>query len=145
MISSDLKGPTETNEILSQDTIRSNRLWNILVVDDEETILSIMEKFLEDYGYTTTTAVSGEKALSLFQRILPDLVIIDIGLTGMDGTELFWQIKQLAPQSKVLFISGNPFTFNEIKRLNIEATYFLAKPFSREEFLNQVASILDEV
>lgn len=129
---------------MSRDILRRNRLWNILIVDDEETILGIMRKFLEDNDYTTQTALSAEKALTLFQKVLPDLVIIDIGLTGMDGTELFWQIKQLAPQSKVLFVSGNPFAFNEIKRLDIEATYYLAKPFSRQEFMNQVGDILDE-
>ena len=65
----------------------------ILLVDDEVSIQRAMAPLLRSRGYSLTIAGSGREALELFERERPDLVILDLGLPDMDGTEVCRQIR----------------------------------------------------
>jgi len=79
----------------------------IFVVDDEEGIRESLTDILSDEGYEVLTAGSGEEALKILRDQNPDLILLDVWLTGMDGLETLQQIKGMKPDIPVIMISGH--------------------------------------
>ena len=80
----------------------------ILVVDDEESIHLLYKEELEEEGYEVYSALDGEEALKKFDKLKPDLVILDINMPGMDGIEVLRQMKQERPGVPVILSSAYP-------------------------------------
>jgi len=80
----------------------------ILVVDDEESIHLLYKEEFEEEGYEVTSAINGEEALELFDKIEPDLVILDINMPGMDGIEVLRKMKEKRPDIPVIISSAYP-------------------------------------
>ncbi len=143
MSSTELDRFPENDKEMRQAILQNNRMESILIVDDEIMILRIMEKFLGDYGFKIISAQGGKEGLNRFKKTPTELVILDIGMSGTIGSKLYKKLKQISPHTKVIFTSGNPLEFSEIDTPEMNATCFLAKPFSRLELLNQVLFILN--
>jgi len=111
----------------------------ILVVDDEEMLLSMTETILNDYGYKTMTANSGTKALAVLSRddVKVDMVITDLVMPGMGGRELVERIRQLAPDVKILCTSGYVMPADKKK-----GPAYLQKPFTSDNLLAKVKRVL---
>lgn len=117
----------------------------ILVVDDEATILDIAGDIFRQYGYQVRTAVSGEEAISLYQRPQEkiDLVLMDLGMPGMGGKKCLEVLRRLDPAVKVIVASGygsygfakNPESYG--------AAAFLAKPYHLDTLIATVRQVLD--
>jgi two-component system response regulator CpxR len=78
----------------------------ILCVDDNEQSLSIRKVMLETRGYRVITSSNGEDALKVFKNGNIDLVLTDLVMPGLDGTELVARIKELSPQTPAILFSG---------------------------------------
>lgn len=78
----------------------------ILCVDDNEQSLSIRKVMLETRGYRVITCSNGEDALKVFKNGSVDLVLTDLVMPGLDGTELVARIKELSPQTPAILFSG---------------------------------------
>jgi len=102
----------------------------ILIVDDEEGIRESLSGILEDEGYEVLTATSGEDAVKMLRETLPDLVFLDIWLTGMDGIQTLGEIKAIKPDLTVIMISGHGSIELAVKATQIGAYDFLEKPLS---------------
>lgn len=74
----------------------------ILVVDDEESILLLYREELEEEGYEVFSAMDGEEALKIFERVPIDLVVLDINMPGMDGIGVLRQLKARKPTLPVI-------------------------------------------
>jgi len=111
----------------------------VLVVDDENLLLTMAETILTDYGYKVLTANSGPKALALLSRedVKADLVMTDLVMPGMGGRELVERIRQLAPRMRILCTSG--YVMPSDKQTG---TAYLQKPFTSAELLSKVKQIL---
>lgn len=107
----------------------------ILVVDDEEGIRESLTGILEDEGYTTLTASSGEKALSMLKEQVPDLLFLDVWLPEMDGIETLSRLKELDRDLPVVMISGHGNIEIAVKAIKQGAYDFLEKPLSLEKIL----------
>ncbi|MCX8070391.1 MAG: response regulator, partial [Thermodesulfovibrionales bacterium] len=79
----------------------------VLVVDDESAIRDTLADIITDEGYSVITASSGEEALNIIQENPPDIVLLDIWLTGMDGLEILPLIKERNSETVVIMISGH--------------------------------------
>lgn len=116
----------------------------ILVVDDEKTVLSISEKILRYCGYRVVTAESGNSALEIFKNeyLKISLVLLDFSMPGMSGIDVFSSMKDIDPSVKVLLVSG--FIENEVmaKAREKGIEHFLHKPFSASELSQKVYEIL---
>ncbi len=118
----------------------SQREKTILVVDDEPDILLFLEVAFAHAGYRVLTATTGEELISLLAREWPDLILLDMLLSGTDGRELTRQLKgqERTAQIPVLMISAHPRA--EQEALAAGADGFLAKPFGIKEILGKAAS-----
>lgn len=102
----------------------------ILIVDDEEGIRETLSEILEDEGYQVIMASTGEEAINIFQREIPDLVFLDIWLPGMDGIEALRVIKNLKREVPVIMISGHGTIELVVKAMQMGARDFIEKPLS---------------
>jgi CheY-like chemotaxis protein len=115
---------------------------SILVVDDENVILTMVEIILTEYGYRVLTADSGRKALSVLSRAdtKVDLVITDLVMPVMSGRELVDRVRQLKPELKILCMSGSVMPLDQHS-----GTAYLQKPFNFRELLAKTRQLLDAV
>jgi CheY-like chemotaxis protein len=111
----------------------------ILVVDDENLILTMAETILTDYGYRVLTAGSGQKALAILSRedTKVGLVVTDLVMPAMSGRELVERVRQLKPEAKILCMSG--YVMPSDKQTG---TAYLQKPFSSRELLAKVKQVI---
>ena len=107
----------------------------ILIVDDEEGIRESLSGILEDEGYDILTADSGEEAVRILRETSPDLIFLDIWLTGMDGIKTLQEIKAMKPEVPVIMISGHGSIELAVKATQTGAYDFLEKPLSLERVL----------
>jgi len=118
----------------------------ILFVDDEETIIEVMQDILEALEYRILTANSGEEAVKLYDSMKDeiDLVILDVIMPGMGGMETFEAIKALNPDVKVIFSSG--YSVNRIAReiMAKGCRAFIQKPFNIETISQKIRDVLQE-
>lgn len=114
----------------------------ILVVDDEENLLSIIKLNLEIDNHTVTTSDNGKKALDLVKSKAFDLVILDVMLPEMDGFTLCKKIKKIYPELPVLFLTAKGTSNDKIEGLKLGADDYLSKPFNLEELLLRVQILL---
>ena len=78
----------------------------VLVVDDEPSVVEVLSDVLSAYGYRVTSAASGEEALEAVGRIVPDLIITDVNMPGMTGVELCAHLKAVSRLGRDLKSSG---------------------------------------
>jgi len=115
----------------------------ILVVDDEESICLVLKGILTDEGYDVLTAESAEEGLALIEAEMPDLVLLDIWLPGMDGLEALNVIKTKYPHIPVVMISGHGTIESAVKCTKMGAFDFIEKPLSLEKIVLVVSHALN--
>jgi len=118
---------------------------SILVVDDEQRQREIYNDILQDEGYATGTAPSGEVALHLLSHRRFDLVITDLNLTGMTGIELLSEIVGEDPAVAVILITGYPSIQSAVEATRRGVYQYLEKPVDRDELLRVVAEVFDRL
>ena len=104
----------------------------LLLVDDEPDIRELLDIYLTELGYRVHTAENGEKALAVFHRTVPSIVLSDIKMPVMDGIELLRRIKKQSPDTEVIMITGHGDMDLAIASLKLEATDFITKPVNDE-------------
>lgn len=117
---------------------------NILVVDDEESILDTLSGILEDEGYHVSTASSGEQALSQFTDSTPDIVLLDVWMPDMDGIETLKQIMAKDKDACVIMISGHSNIDTAVGAIRLGAYYFLEKPLSLDKVIILIKRALEK-
>jgi two-component system nitrogen regulation response regulator NtrX len=115
----------------------------ILIVDDEESIRQSLGGILADEGYDVLTAGSGEDAMKTIGDELPDLVLLDIWLPGIDGIETLKAVKARHPQIPVVMMSGHGTIETAVKATKLGAFDFIEKPLSLEKVILIVNHALD--
>ena len=113
----------------------------ILVVDDEPSLINMVQAYLEKEGYTVHTALDGPAGLKAARAFRPDLIVLDIMLPGMDGIEVLRRLRQ---ESKVyvLMLTAKARETDKIVGLTMGADDYLTKPFSPRELVARVKAIL---
>jgi two-component system NtrC family sensor kinase len=107
-------------------------MTKILVIDDEESIRSMMRLSLEADGYEVQTAQDGLTGLEIFEKESPEVVLLDVRMPEMDGIEVLAKIMSKDPDSEVIMITGHGDMAMAIECLKKQASNFLTKPVSDE-------------
>lgn len=113
----------------------------VLVVDDSPTIRKILALTLEGAGYTVVAEPDGEHAIQRLAQLLPDLILLDITMPGLDGYEVCKRIKK-DPRTghvPVVMLSGKDGFFDKVKGRMVGATEYLTKPFQPPAVLAVIA------
>jgi len=127
------------------DVRQTDMKRTVLIVDDEESICHSLSGILMDEGYEVLTANSGEDAVKVVDEELPNLVLLDIWLPGMDGIETLKQIRADHPQVRVVMMSGHGTIETAVKATKLGAFDFIEKPLSLEKVILVVDHALDMV
>ncbi|MEC0272448.1 MULTISPECIES: response regulator transcription factor [Peribacillus] len=114
----------------------------ILVVDDEQSIVTLLQYNLEQAGYTVITALDGEQGLEAAVDIRPDLVVLDLMLPKMDGLEVCKQLRQQKINIPILMLTAKDDEFDKVLGLELGADDYLTKPFSPREVVARIKAIL---
>ena len=115
----------------------------ILVVDDEKNIRGSLEGILKDEGYRVRAVATAEELLKQVGQALPDLVILDVWLPGMDGLQALEELKRLHSELPVIMISGHSTVEAAVKATKLGAYDFIEKPLSLEKTVLAVRNALD--
>ncbi len=114
----------------------------ILIIDDEESIRESLQGILQDEEFRTISAENGEQGLSLLRDEIPDLVLLDIWMPGMDGIETLRKIREVSPEQLVIMMSGHGTIETAVKATKLGAYDFIEKPLSLEKLLLSVQNAL---
>jgi len=117
---------------------------NILVVDDEEALRTVLSSELRNAGYEVNTASDGDEAISAVQTKKFDLVLLDIKMPKVDGFEVLKFIKQNLPSIKVIMLTGFADLKNAIESKKHGAEDFVSKPYDLVDLLTTIERVLSE-
>jgi two-component system nitrogen regulation response regulator NtrX len=117
----------------------------ILVVDDESSICQSLSAILSDEGFQVLVAGSGEEAIKKFEEEMPQLVLLDIWLPGMDGLDTLKAIKAAHPNVLVIMMSGHGTIETAVKTTKLGAFDFIEKPLSLDKVIILVNNALNIV
>ncbi len=114
----------------------------ILVVDDDERIAASVRRALAYEGYAVTEAHDGHAALAAVRNHVPDLVVLDVMLPGIDGIEVCRRMRAAGDDVAVLMLTAKTTVPDRVEGLDSGADDYLVKPFAHEELLARVRSLL---
>jgi DNA-binding response OmpR family regulator len=113
----------------------------VLVVDDDPTVAEVVVRYLVREGFAAESVGDGRSALDSFRRELPDLVVLDLMLPGVDGLEVCRRIRALAPVP-IIMLTARGDEDDRVVGLDIGADDYVAKPFSPRELTARVKAVL---
>jgi DNA-binding response OmpR family regulator len=116
----------------------------ILVVDDERKIVDLARDYLEHAGFSVVTASDGPSALDAVQRRHPDLVVLDLGLPGIDGLDVTRRVRRDS-NLPVIMLTARDDELDKLLGLELGADDYLTKPFSPRELVARVRAVLRRV
>ena len=115
----------------------------ILIVDDDDQLRKSFHKLLFEEGYTVISAASGESAITLLKEKLPDLVVLDVRLPGINGIEAFRAIHQIEPKLPVIIMTAFGTTETAIEATKLGAFDYILKPFDIPDMLSIIRQALE--
>jgi len=116
-------------------------MTHVLVVNDEPTIIEIVRDYLVDAGYRVSSARSGEEALRLVRSVVPDLIVLDLGLPGVDGLDVARTVRRTSSVPIIVLTARSDET-DRIVGLELGADDYMVKPFSPRELLARIRAVL---
>lgn len=129
-------------------SIESNRhiRGSVLVVDDEPTIAEVVSRYLERAGYEVRSAGDGVRALALVAEGLPDLVVLDLMLPGLNGLEVMRRLRDIdRNRIAIILLTAKGDESDRVVGLRLGADDYIVKPFSPAELVARVDAVLRRV
>lgn len=118
---------------------------NILIVDDEASIVTLLQYNLEKAGYKTGTAKDGMEAIKEAEKLIYDLIILDLMLPKMDGINVCKYLRNKQIYTPIIMLTAKGDEVDKIKGLDLGADDYLTKPFSPKEVIARINAILRRV
>jgi len=114
----------------------------ILYVEDETFLGKIVKESLESRGYSVTMETDGGKALPAFERIEPDVCVLDVMLPNKDGFTVADEIRELNEEVPIIFLTAKTQTEDVVKGFTMGGNDYIRKPFSMEELIVRIQNVL---
>jgi len=131
-------------EYLAVRTLCSLQTAQVLVVDDEEIARTNLEYILRKEGYQVSTAANGLEALEKVKAREFDVVLTDLKMEKMDGIQVLESVKQVAPHTEIIMITGYATVSSAVDALKKGAAHYLSKPIKLDELRDTVREIVDK-
>lgn len=116
----------------------------ILIVDDEQNILLLLSETLEDEGYSITTKISGKEALAALSEVEFDLLLVDLKLKDMEGSQVMREAKSLWPNIVVIMLTGHGSLESAMDAIKLGASDYLLKPTSAADLKESIRRGLEK-
>ncbi len=113
----------------------------VLVIEDDAEIADVLRRFLRQEGHDVRTATDGDGALPAAAEFVPDLVILDLGLPGLDGVEVCRRLRAEG-DVPILILTARTELEDRVEGLDSGADDYLVKPFERQELLARIRALL---
>ncbi|MGC4154531.1 MAG: response regulator transcription factor [Propionicimonas sp.] len=113
----------------------------ILVVEDEKALASVVASYLERAGYEVTQQYTGSDAVAAARTLDPDVIILDLGLPGLDGIEVCRQVRTFS-DCYILMLTARGDEVDKLIGLSVGADDYVTKPFSTRELVARVQTVL---
>src|SRR5215218_6313302 len=113
----------------------------VLVIEDDAEIADVLRRFLRQEGHEVRTAADGDEALPAAAEFVPDLVILDLGLPGLDGVEVCRRLRADG-DVPILILTARTELDDRVEGLDSGADDYLVKPFERQELLARIRALL---
>lgn len=128
----EIKAAIRKNYLIEIDAKKEDRIWSILIVDDQEIVLSAAEAALKKEGYTVYKAVNGAEGLKMALQIKPHLIVTDVLMPRMDGQEMFRALQgnQGVADIPVIALSAKASAEEEYRLLEMGFYDFIPKPIN---------------
>lgn len=110
----------------------------ILVVEDDSGLQKYLKELLLDNGYSVQTAGDGIQALNSVEKLIPDLVVLDLGLPNMSGEAVCSELRKKYPDLPVIILTAKDTTSDIVQGLNLGADDYITKPFVADELLARI-------
>jgi PAS domain S-box-containing protein len=120
--------------------IKKGREARILVIDDEESVSSVLARILSQGNHQVTVAENGKEGIQLFEEKEFDIVLTDLGMPGMSGWEVCKAIKKMSPRTPVGMITGWGMKLSQKEREENKLDFLISKPFD----FTQILKVVDE-
>jgi two-component system response regulator MprA len=114
----------------------------ILVVDDDRAVRDALRRALTLSGYEVEVAEDGERALERVVQAVPDAVVLDIGMPGIDGLEVCRRLRRLGNRVPILMLTARDAVADRIDGLDVGADDYMVKPFDVEELKARLRALL---
>ena len=115
-----------------------NAMIRILLVDDEEDLVSFMAQRLLKRGYTVTATTSGEEALEVLEQQTVDVAIVDLKMPGMDGIEVLRRTREIQPFLKAIMLTGHGSHQSALEAGRLDTVRYAIKPCEFDELLTMI-------
>ncbi len=135
------RGHRVTASAAPPDPEGDERMSRILIVEDEESFSDPLSYLLEKEGFEVTVAADGNEALSVFERDSADLILLDLMLPGMSGTEVCRQVRQRS-NVPVIMLTAKDSEIDKVVGLELGADDYVTKPYSSRELVARVRAVL---
>lgn len=118
----------------------------ILIVEDEPNIIAPLQFLMERNGFQVAVASTGEDAMASVLSFIPDLILLDITLPGIDGFEVCQAVRNIPEQqhTKIIFLSAMGRDMDIAKGMAIGADAYVTKPFSNADVVKKVKDLLND-
>ncbi len=114
----------------------------LLLVDDEENLRTMLEAALRHHGFEVATASNGRDALEAAADVRPDLIVLDVMMPDLDGFEVCRRLRAEGNHTPVLFLTARDGTEDKVRGLTLGGDDYLVKPFSLEELVARARALL---
>ncbi|WP_181349807.1 response regulator transcription factor [Thalassobacillus sp. CUG 92003] len=118
---------------------------NVLIVDDEESIVTLLKYNIEQAGFESDVAYTGADALSKAEVTKFDMIVLDVMLPEMDGMEVCKRLRQKQIHTPILMLTAKDEEFDKVLGLELGADDYLTKPFSPREVVARIKAILRRI
>jgi len=117
----------------------------ILIADDEPNIVAAIEFLLKQRGHDVYTATDGTEALSLVERVVPDLVLLDVMMPQASGYEVCQNIRRRPEwrHIKIIMLSAKGRDSEVVRGLTLGADFYVTKPFSTRDLMSRIEGLLE--
>lgn len=116
----------------------------ILVVDDEDSLRTVLSTELASEGYDVGTAADGDDAITEMDKKVFDLILLDIKMPRMNGFEVLKHVKDKHPRTKVIMLTGFADLKNAIESKKLGAEDFVSKPYDLVDLLTTIERVMSE-
>jgi two-component system nitrogen regulation response regulator GlnG len=135
------EGNTPTWRAAKRDDVKGESR-HVLIIDDEEAVCWALERALRNEGHTVAVAASAEQGFAQIERRVPDAIILDVRLPGMDGLTALPRLRAVAPEAAVIVVTAFGSLPTAVEAVTGGAFDYLAKPFDLTQALEAVSRAL---